>query len=79
MERLHPRYHNMPTRDLIKYASIVRDNYTYICKCGHRVVMNNRQTKVLCHWCNHYVYRDKKDEFKERVNELCKRRKNEFM
>lgn len=71
-----PKATSLPTKDLIKYASIIGDNFTYTCKCGHRVVMNNQQKRILCTWCNHYVYRDKKDEFMERVSNLCKKKQS---
>lgn len=76
MESYHPKPHHLPTRDLIRFANVIQDNHTYTCKCGHRVVMSNKRKKVLCNWCNHYVYRDKKDEFIERVSNLCKKKQN---
>ena len=41
-------------------------NNTYKCSCGHSVVIYPTRTRKLCTWCKHYVYRDKKDEFKDK-------------
>lgn len=51
------------------------DKVKYICKCGHRVIIPSRVNKILCDWCNNFVFRNKKDEFKYRVEEQIKRRK----
>ena len=40
------------------------------CTCGHRVVIPYWRTRQLCTWCKRYVYRDKKDEFKDRIRGL---------
>ena len=45
-------------------------NYKYTCKCGHVVVMLRGTDKVLCTWCHHYVYKNKKDEFKDRMRSV---------
>ncbi len=44
----------------------------YTCKCGRRVVIPYWRNKMLCSWCGNYVYRDKKDEFKERLENARK-------
>ena len=49
---------------------------TFKCKCGHSVVIYPKQTKRLCTWCNHYVYRDKKEEFKEKLKNSLKKANN---
>lgn len=43
------------------------DKVKYLCKCGHRVLIPYWEDKQLCSWCNHYVYKDKKLEFKEKL------------
>lgn len=48
------------------------DKVKYRCSCGHRVVIPYWREKGLCTWCNHYVYKDKKQEFKERLKEKLK-------
>lgn len=45
----------------------------YECKCGHRVIIPQWVDKQICHWCGHYVYKNKKDEFKDRINSAFKK------
>ena len=47
-----------------KLLGFYTDN-TFKCKCGHSVVIYPDKKKKLCTWCNNYVYRDKKEEFKD--------------
>lgn len=49
------------------------NNYTYTCECGHRVVILPQKDKVICNWCKHYVFKNKQDEFKYRINEKIRR------
>ena len=49
------------------------NNYTYTCDCGHRVLILPQKDKVICNWCKHYVFKNKKDEFKYRINEKIRR------
>ena len=37
------------------------------CKCGHRVFVTKEKGRIICSWCGNYVYRDKKQEFRERL------------
>lgn len=37
------------------------------CSCGHRVLIPKFLKKAICDWCGHWVYKDKKDEFKEKL------------
>lgn len=39
------------------------------CSCGRRVIIPVWVDKQLCDWCGHYVYRDKKLEFKEKLKQ----------
>ena len=41
------------------------------CKCGHTNFLGSRD-KIICSWCNRYVFKDKKTEFKHRIGELLK-------
>lgn len=44
------------------------------CKnCGHKVVVTKNAGKNLCSCCNNYVFRDSKEEFKYRMNEINRR------
>ena len=44
--------------------------YKHICKCGHTVVIYpfEKRIKKLCGWCGRYVYINKKEEFRDRLN-----------
>ena len=33
--------------------------------CGHVMILI-KQKNVICQWCGHKVYKDKKDEFKDK-------------
>ena len=42
-------------------------NNRFYCLCGHSVTMPPKETRVLCSYCGYWVYRDKKQMFKERL------------
>lgn len=42
------------------------------CKCGKTVEFWSEERKVICTWCNNYVFRTPKDEFNYRVRERLK-------
>lgn len=42
-----------------------------MCKCGHNQLVAS--DKAICDWCGRWVYRDKKQEFRERVKEKIRR------
>ena len=50
-------------------------NHKRQCSCGHKVFIHPKRSKALCSWCGHYVYKDKKEEFKNKL--LGEIRKNE--
>ena len=41
------------------------------CRCGHTNFLG-RKEKIVCSWCNKYVFKNKKDEFVYRIGELLK-------
>lgn len=49
-----------------------RSSHRYYCKCGHTVIIRPCETKILCHWCNRYVFKNEKDEFLYRMKEAMK-------
>lgn len=57
---------------------IFKDNFEEVtkakvtCKCGHRVLLGN-QPKAICSWCNCYVFKNKQEEFKYRLNEQLRK------
>ena len=64
----------MSYKELNKYLDRLQD-YTYTCKCGHRVVIPYNKEKKSCNWCGRNVYKSKKDEFIDRMeNMLCKKK-----
>ena len=36
------------------------------CKCGHTQLLGN-QDRVICDWCKHWIYKDKRTEFKYKL------------
>ena len=44
------------------------------CRCGHTNFLGSRE-KIVCSWCNKYVFKNERDEFIYRIGELLK---NEF-
>lgn len=47
------------------------------CKCGHTNFLGSRD-KIICSWCNRYVFKDKKTEFKYKIiNEIKRGKYNE--
>lgn len=46
------------------------------CKmCGHKQLVGTRD-RVVCAYCGHYIYKDQKTEFKYKLKEIERRRKN---
>jgi hypothetical protein len=43
------------------------------CKCGHNQYIPLEKEKMICSWCGCYVFKNKKDEFKYRLNNLIKK------
>lgn len=54
----------MTTKEDTRYFE-ERAKYKVRCKCGHTTTMKPTTNKRLCTWCGHYIYREKKDEFKD--------------
>lgn len=44
-----------------------------MCKCGHTVEFWTNDNKVLCTYCNRYVFKNKKDEFSYRMKGILKK------
>lgn len=57
----------MKNKEIEKLAKIINDNFKYYCKCGHSVVIV-RKDKKLCTHCGRYVFKNKQDEFRYRLN-----------
>ena len=41
------------------------------CRCGHTNFLGSKE-RIVCSWCNKYVFKNKKDEFVYRIGELLK-------
>lgn len=52
-----------------KHMTEEYDKVKYMCKCGHRNIIPKWRDKTLCSWCNRYVFKNKRDEFKFRLKE----------
>ena len=48
------------------------DDYRVKCKCGHKTVIPVWLDKRICWWCGFWVYRNKKVEFKEKMQQKIK-------
>lgn len=57
--------------EMSRYLNEIAKN-SYPCSCGHKVLMNYKQNKKLCSWCGRYVYKNKRDEFREKLEEKIK-------
>ena len=42
-------------------------DFMYTCKCGHRVLIRKNSQFAICDWCGRNVYRNKKEEFMNRL------------
>lgn len=49
-----------------------KKKYTVYCKCGHSMAIYpmEHKTKKICSWCGYYVYKNKKVEFIDRLENL---------
>ena len=63
------RLYDQPT----KFTMKEQDNMTHCKCCGHTVEFWHGENKVLCNWCNHWVYKNKKEEFKYKMKGLLRR------
>lgn len=55
-----------------------RTNARILCKCGHSVLINNKDNRVECSHCHNFVFKTKKDEFIYRMKEKQIKRKREL-
>jgi hypothetical protein len=65
----------MNYKEMDKYFSAIQDN-TYTCHCGHRVPISNDLKYRICSWCYRKVYKNKKDEFIDKLEIMLYGRKN---
>ena len=65
----------MSYNDMTVYAKALQDNM-FTCKCGHRVFIRPKNVSSICNWCGRSVYRNKKEEFIDRLEKKLYGRKN---
>jgi len=51
------------------------DKLKITCKCGKRKVIPSYVDRLICDWCGHWIYRTKAIEFKYKLKEENKKRK----
>lgn len=51
---------------------------SYKCRCGHTVVITNKEGRAICSNCHKWVFKDKRTEFEYRIkeNQIKERRNN---
>ena len=54
-------------RDNIQKIMDAQQKLKVTCKCGHRVLIPKFLKKRICNWCGHWVYKNRKEEFKDRL------------
>ena len=59
---------DMNFKELTKYVDEVQ-NFMYKCKCSHTVMIAKAKKYVICSHCGRRVYRNKEEEFKNRLEE----------
>lgn len=60
----------MERYDVSESAEKERTKYKTKCKhCGHILVFTpaNRKNKIICNVCGYYVYKNEKEEFKDKL------------
>lgn len=64
---------NAYVEDPIKYSEAILQ-IKYKCPhCGHKAIIPHGVKRQLCSWCKHWVYTDKKMEFREKFKEAKRR------
>lgn len=43
---------------------------TYKCKYGHSIAIPKFINKKICTWCGNYVYKNKKEEFRDKLKNV---------
>lgn len=60
--------------EMTKVFNNVSKNRCLCPKCGHSIIFD-KPKKVICKWCNTYVFKDSKTEFEYRLKESINRKK----
>lgn len=48
--------------------------YKRYCKCGHSVILppTSKRNRVMCSYCNRWIYKSDLEEFKENIKKVLK-------
>ncbi len=61
------------TNEEFKRMTEEYDKVKYKCKCGHKNIIPYNVDKVICGWCNRFVFKNKKDEDLYRIKERMRK------
>ena len=58
------------TKDVLLTQELAK--YRKYCKCGHSVIIPDGTDvgKVLCTYCGHYIYKNDKEKFKDKIRRV---------
>lgn len=54
-------------KEIEKLYTLLNNEFRYKCSCGHTVYLVNKDKKI-CSCCGKYIFKNKQDEFKYRLN-----------
>lgn len=54
--------------------TLEREKHKYYCSCGHSVLIPYDRDKKMCNWCKHWVYKDDRRFFKDKMRQLLNRK-----
>lgn len=54
--------------DIEKRSAFLNTHCKYTCKCSARTIIPDNMEKVICRNCGKWVFKNKRDEFKYRLN-----------
>ena len=59
----------MKKYDVTQKLEDERAKYKRYCVCGHSIVFppTSKTNKTICTWCGHFIYKNDKEEFKEKL------------
>lgn len=61
----------METKNFLKTRKIDSEltSFKKYCKCGHSMVIvpTSKKNKVMCTWCGAWIYKNKLEEFKDKM------------
>lgn len=66
----------METRERRKEAKLSSElsDYRRYCKCGHSMIITPtaKQNRVMCTYCNRWIYKNDLEEFKDNIKKVLK-------